>query len=160
MHEEDILWWWIQQLFRDARVPEGCRGPLFDELPTKLSFDNLELDWNGGAPLCLTSYAKRVFQSRAFPDISANGANYIIAVCKQARSCGVLISLFVAQVNGKFQLAWGTSCSAPVAGAIFTMINDARLALGKGPIGFINPAVSSLVIGYDEKVLTISPSPP
>ena len=48
MHGEDILWWWIQQLFRDARLPEGCRGLLFDELPTKLSFDNLELDWNGG----------------------------------------------------------------------------------------------------------------
>ena len=119
--------------------------------------------WNStgtvGVPSCLASYANKVFQSRAFPDISANGANYVIAVCKQARSCGILFSLFVAQANGEFILAWGTSCSTPVAGAIFTMINDARLALGKSPIGFINPTVSSPVIEYDEKVLTISPSP-
>ncbi|KAG2366137.1 hypothetical protein BDR07DRAFT_1275180, partial [Suillus spraguei] len=38
-------------------------------------------------------------------------------------------------------LVYGTSCSSPVCGAIFMMINDARLAIGKGPIGFINPTV-------------------
>ena len=31
------------------------------------------------------------------------------------------------------------------------MINDARLAVGKGPIGFINPTVSLFVISYDEQ---------
>jgi len=63
--------------------------------------------------------------SRAFPDISANGANYVVAI------------------DGQFQRVFGTSCSSPVSGAIFTMINDARLALGKGPIGFINPTIYS-----------------
>ncbi|KAH7908107.1 peptidase S8/S53 domain-containing protein [Hygrophoropsis aurantiaca] len=63
--------------------------------------------------------------SRAFPDISANGANYVVAV------------------DGEFELVYGTSCSSPVSGAIFTMINDARLAAGKGPIGFINPTIYS-----------------
>ncbi|KAH7883231.1 peptidase S8/S53 domain-containing protein [Phlebopus sp. FC_14] len=63
--------------------------------------------------------------SRAFPDISANGANYVVAI------------------DGRFELVYGTSCSSPVSGAIFTMINDARLALGKGPIGFINPTIYS-----------------
>lgn len=28
------------------------------------------------------------------------------------------------------------------------MINDARLAYGKGPIGFVNPTVSSFVSGF------------
>ncbi|KAJ7752583.1 subtilisin-like protein, partial [Mycena metata] len=62
---------------------------------------------------------------RAFPDLSANGANYIIAV------------------DGEFGLVFGTSASAPTTASIFTMINDARIAVGKGPVGFINPAIYS-----------------
>ncbi|KAL0946313.1 hypothetical protein HGRIS_012554 [Hohenbuehelia grisea] len=63
--------------------------------------------------------------SRAFPDLSANGANYVIAVA------------------GEFGLVFGTSASSPVVGAILTLINDARLAIGKKPIGFINPTIYS-----------------
>ncbi|KAJ7258164.1 subtilisin-like protein [Mycena rebaudengoi] len=63
--------------------------------------------------------------SRTYPDISANGANYVIAV------------------NGGFGLVFGTSASAPVVGAMLTMVNDARLAIGKKPIGFINPTIYS-----------------
>ncbi|KAG9312210.1 peptidase S8/S53 domain-containing protein [Chiua virens] len=62
-------------------------------------------------------------KSRAFPDIAANGANYVIAL------------------DGNFTLVYGTSASTPVVGAMFTMVNDARIALGKGPIGFINPLI-------------------
>jgi tripeptidyl-peptidase-1 len=61
--------------------------------------------------------------SSSTQDISANGANYAVAVA------------------GKFGLVYGTSASAPVVGAILTLINDARIALGKSPIGFINPAI-------------------
>ncbi|KAN0081424.1 Peptidase S8/S53 domain containing protein [Tylopilus felleus] len=61
--------------------------------------------------------------SRAYPDISANGANYVVAD------------------DGNFTLVYGTSASAPVVGAILTMINDARIAVGKNPIGFINPFI-------------------
>ncbi|EGO00779.1 hypothetical protein SERLA73DRAFT_159455 [Serpula lacrymans var. lacrymans S7.3] len=64
-------------------------------------------------------------QSRGIPDISANGANYVVAV------------------DGSFSLVYGTSASSPVAAAIFTLINDARLAAGKAPIGFINPTIYS-----------------
>ncbi|KAJ7261226.1 subtilisin-like protein [Mycena rebaudengoi] len=64
-------------------------------------------------------------KSRAFPDISVNGANYVVAR------------------SGAFECAFGTSASTPVVGAMLTMINDARLALGKKPIGFINPAIYS-----------------
>ncbi|KAF9474020.1 subtilisin-like protein [Pholiota conissans] len=58
--------------------------------------------------------------SRAFPDISANGANYVIGI------------------DGQFGLVFGTSASAPVVASMITMINDARIANGKGPVGFIN----------------------
>lgn len=63
--------------------------------------------------------------TRGFPDISANGANYVVAVV------------------GRFGLVYGTSASAPVVASILTMINDARIARGKKTIGFINPALYS-----------------
>ncbi|KAG8530702.1 uncharacterized protein KY384_004058 [Bacidia gigantensis] len=61
--------------------------------------------------------------TRGFPDISANGANYVTAV------------------DGAFTLIFGTSASTPVVGSIFTLINEARFALGKGSIGFVNPTL-------------------
>ena len=42
---------------------------------------------------------------------------------------------YVVAVDGTFTLVYGTSASAPVVGAIITLINDARIAIGKGPIG-------------------------
>lgn len=62
-------------------------------------------------------------QTRGFPDISANGANYVVAV------------------DGTFSLVYGTSASAPVVASIFTLINEARLAIGKSAVGFINPVL-------------------
>ncbi|KAJ7685503.1 peptidase S8/S53 domain-containing protein [Mycena polygramma] len=63
--------------------------------------------------------------SRGFPDLSANGANYVVSV------------------DGSFNLVYGTSASTPVVGAILTLVNDARIHAGKGPIGFINPTIYS-----------------
>ncbi|KAJ7044034.1 peptidase S8/S53 domain-containing protein [Mycena alexandri] len=63
--------------------------------------------------------------SRVFPDISSNAVN------------------FTTTAEGIFFPVSGTSASSPVVGAILSMINDARLAVGKGPIGFINPAIYS-----------------
>ncbi len=60
---------------------------------------------------------------RAYPDISANGANYVVAV------------------DGAFSLVYGTSASSPTVGSILTLVNEARLTFGKGPIGFINPTL-------------------
>ena len=42
---------------------------------------------------------------------------------------------YVVVIDGDFYLVFGTSASAPVVGAIITLINDARIELGKGPIG-------------------------
>ncbi|KAJ3820218.1 peptidase S8/S53 domain-containing protein [Lentinula raphanica] len=63
--------------------------------------------------------------SRAFPDLATNGAAYVVAGA------------------GEFVLEWGTSASSPTMGAILAMINDARLAVGKKTIGFINPTIYS-----------------
>jgi len=36
---------------------------------------------------------------------------------------------------------YGTSASCPTFGSVMTLINAARLAVGKGSVGFINPAL-------------------
>lgn len=60
-------------------------------------------------------------QTRGYPDISANGANYITAI------------------DGKWAKVFGTSASSPTLGSILTLINEARYAIGKSSIGFVNP---------------------
>lgn len=62
---------------------------------------------------------------RGLPDISANGANYVVAV------------------DGQFALVYGTSASSPTLGSILTLINEERLNAGKSSIGFINPVIYS-----------------
>lgn len=62
-------------------------------------------------------------QVRAFPDISANGANYVVAV------------------DGRLSLVFGTSASSPTFGAVITLINEQRANVGKKPVGFINPTL-------------------
>jgi len=64
-------------------------------------------------------------RSRAYPDLSANGANYVVAV------------------DGNFSLVYGTSAAAPVVGAMLAMVNDARIEQGKSTLGFINPLIYS-----------------
>jgi tripeptidyl-peptidase-1 len=41
--------------------------------------------------------------------------------------------------NGRIIAVAGTSAAPPAIGAIITLINDARLVVGKSPVGFINP---------------------
>lgn len=59
--------------------------------------------------------------TRGHPDISVNGANYVVAL------------------DGTYALVYGTSASSPVVGSIITLLNQARLDVGKQPLGFLNP---------------------
>ena len=61
--------------------------------------------------------------TRGFPDVSANGANYVIAI------------------DGSFSLVYGTSASSPTFGSVLTIVNEARADIGKGSIGFVNPTL-------------------
>ena len=45
----------------------------------------------------------------------------------------------------ELQTTGGTSASAPIVASFIAAINDARIAAGKGPVGWINPAVSPFV---------------
>ncbi|KAK4553188.1 hypothetical protein LTR86_009718 [Recurvomyces mirabilis] len=60
---------------------------------------------------------------RGVPDVSANGDE---------------IATFV---KGKYVVSGGTSASTPIFAAVLNRINEERLGLGKGPVGFVNPVL-------------------
>ncbi|KAI0872551.1 peptidase S8/S53 domain-containing protein [Hypoxylon argillaceum] len=82
-------------------------------------------------------------KARGFPDVAAIGLN-------------------VATVwNGSTYGVGGTSASAPIFAGIVTLLNEARIAIGKGPIGFLNPtlykypeAFNDITIGNNPGCLT------
>ena len=60
---------------------------------------------------------------RGFPDVSLAGYAYYI------------------RVGGRAAYVSGTSASAPTVAGFFSNINAARIAAGKGSLGFVNPAL-------------------
>jgi tripeptidyl-peptidase-1 len=58
---------------------------------------------------------------RAYPDIAAQGQR------------------FATIWNGSLLILDGTSASTPAAASIISLVNDALLAAGKSPLGFLNP---------------------
>ena len=79
--------------------------------------------------------------SRGYPDLSANGAWYDVAI------------------TGNFEPIFGTSASSPVVGSLITLVNDARLAAGKKPIGFLNTIIYSTAFkaGFNDIVSGSNP---
>ncbi|KZP06107.1 subtilisin-like protein [Athelia psychrophila] len=79
--------------------------------------------------------------TRGYPDLAANGAFYDTVV------------------TGKFEPVFGTSASSPVVGSIIALVNDARLAAGKKPIGFLNPIIysESFQAGFNDIVRGSNP---
>jgi tripeptidyl-peptidase-1 len=69
---------------------------------------------------------------RAYPDVSANGANYVVAV------------------DGTLSLIYGTSASSPVFGSIITLINEERIKAGKTAVGFINPTIYANAAAFND----------
>ena len=43
--------------------------------------------------------------------------------------------------EGNFTLEGGTSASTPIFASIINRINEERLAVGKNPVGFVNPTL-------------------
>jgi tripeptidyl-peptidase-1 len=58
---------------------------------------------------------------RGYPDISAQGFH------------------FITTWNGSNTLLDGTSASTPTASAVISLVNDALIAAGRPPLGFLNP---------------------
>jgi len=58
---------------------------------------------------------------RAYPDIAAQSYQFLIIIAARIRSVD------------------GTSCAAPTASGVISLVNDALLAVGKAPLGWLNP---------------------
>jgi len=43
--------------------------------------------------------------------------------------------------GGNFTLSGGTSASTPIFSSVINRINEERIKVGKGPIGFLNPSL-------------------
>lgn len=89
------------------------------------------------------SYGPNVYNdsgnARGFPDVAA-------------------IGLKVATVfNGSTYGVGGTSASAPIFAGIVTLLNEARIAAGKGPVGFLNPTFYSNPDAFND--ITIGNNP-
>jgi hypothetical protein len=54
-------------------------------------------------------------------------------------------------LDGQFELVFGTSAAAPVVGSMIAMFNDARLAIGKRPVGEFHG------MPHEDKSLSFSP---
>ena len=70
-----------------------------------------------------TPYAGYNGLGRGFPDISLAGAKYLV------------------RIGGEYSSVSGTSASAPAVGGFISNINAARMAAGKGSVGWINPTL-------------------
>lgn len=42
-------------------------------------------------------------------------------------------------VDGRTESVGGTSCASPIFASVIALVNDALLAAGKAPLGFLNP---------------------
>ncbi|KAH8810891.1 peptidase S8/S53 domain-containing protein [Xylogone sp. PMI_703] len=62
-------------------------------------------------------------KARGFPDVAAIGLNVATVFANHTYGVG------------------GTSASAPIFAGIVTLLNEERIAHGKGPIGFLNPTL-------------------
>ncbi|KAK8108298.1 uncharacterized protein PG998_010311 [Apiospora kogelbergensis] len=61
---------------------------------------------------------------RAYPDVAANGDNFVVAH------------------RGGLARVGGTSAACPLFGSLLSLVNEERLAAGKrGPVGFVNPVL-------------------
>lgn len=89
------------------------------------------------------SYGPNVYNdsgnARGFPDVAAIGLN--------------VATVF----NGSTYGVGGTSASAPIFAGIVTLLNEARIAAGKGPVGFLNPTFYSNPDAFND--ITIGNNP-
>ena len=50
----------------------------------------------------------------------------------------------------------GTSASAPVFAGVVSLLNDARLAAGKSPLGFLNPLLYQLAAEHSDSFFDVT----
>lgn len=121
-------------------LPSGQYQGLYNPYVSFLSpsSNSLRLTWFSSCP-CPSHSAGRVrpsipsspyqpltFHSQAYPDVSAQSRRFVIIY------------------TGLPALISGTSASAPAFAGIVALLNDASIAAGKPPLGFLNPMLYSI----------------
>lgn len=99
----------------------------FDQVESTLGFDGYHHFVSNGN---FSSVTGGVYHhgGRAYPDVAAVGDRQVV------------------YSNGSWWLVGGTSLSAPVWGAVLTLVNEARIEAGKSTVGFVHPALVSIDI--------------
>lgn len=92
------------------------------------------LDGDAGTPMPPQSFFNR--SGRPYPDVSAYGNNYLVVL------------------DGRSVALSGTSASTPLFAALVARVNEALLAAGAPPLGFLNPLIYSLPAGAFRDVVT------
>ncbi|OSD06822.1 subtilisin-like protein [Trametes coccinea BRFM310] len=89
------------------------------------------------------NYGANVYNrsGRGYPDVSANGAYTVIVS------------------DGSISESGGTSAAAPIFASMIVAVNDARIAAGKSPVGWINPALYSSTFANVFNDITIGSAP-
>jgi len=70
--------------------------------------------------------------ARAYPDIAAQASNFNV------------------YDNGGTTPVAGTSCAAPVAAGVFSLLNDARMQAGQSSLGFLNPFIYENAAAFND----------
>ncbi|KAG6898306.1 hypothetical protein C0992_011897 [Termitomyces sp. T32_za158] len=76
---------------------------------------------------------------RAYPDVSAQANNFRVIIGGSLASVG------------------GTSASSPTVAAIFSLLNDVRLAANKPTLGFVNPLIYSQSSAFNDVISGSNP---
>jgi tripeptidyl-peptidase-1 len=100
----------------------------FDQVEKSLGFEGYRQNVVDGD---FSSVTNGVYHrtGRGYPDVAAVGDRQVV------------------YSNGSWWLVGGTSLSAPVWGAILTLVNEERIAAGKSTVGFIQPVLVSCLVG-------------
>ncbi|KAH8693874.1 peptidase S8/S53 domain-containing protein [Talaromyces proteolyticus] len=121
----------------DSEVAYGLSGGGFSNVFSMPTYQKKAvLDWFNHTS---TGYPDGTFnttkKARAIPDLAANAVNTVVAS------------------NGIWTSGGGTSAATPIVAAILALINDKRLDVGKGPVGFINPVIYANPQAFNDVIL-------
>jgi len=107
---------WSSETVWNAGGGEGSSGGISSYYPIPSWQQGISMAANGGS----TSY-------RNIPDVAANADN-----------------VYLAYGDGRNETVVGTSCAAPLWAALTALINQQAGLAGRGPVGFLNPAIYAL----------------
>jgi len=112
----------FSNVFPEPSYQREAVSNYFDEVKYSLNFTGYhEFVPNGD----FTNVTEGVYHigGRAYPDVGAVGDRQVV------------------YSNGSWWLVGGTSLSAPVWGAVLTLVNEERISAGKSTVGYIHPVI-------------------